>query len=252
MACMGLPVERAALPEELVRVLLVGSPGVGKRSLVRQFLRAPDLEGPQTGLPRVVTINGQRTLIECEDILGEHDLPSPSGSFLPREHSALGLWLQRRENKHAAAMPKGMVQPLRCRPSAMELSRQREQAERVERNRWLHDELPTSYIVVFDIGSTESFNQAARRLEDLAAGGHPVTLVGNKTDKPRKYREVSYEQGESLAARFSSSEVTFSEMAGANPEEAEATTHRSQEQCDVVGAFCSLMRSIQRHLPFTD
>lgn len=55
----------------------------------------------------------------------------------------------------------------------------------------LAPDCPVGYIIVFDIGSTLSFEEAERQLQSK----QPAVLVGNKTDKRRALRRVTYEEG---------------------------------------------------------
>jgi len=68
------------------------------------------------------------------------------------------------------------------------------------------DLYPTGYIVVFDIGELPSFKEAERMLDKLCAreAGQQnyVVLAGNKTDKSRRYRKVTYEEGLKLSQKY--------------------------------------------------
>ena len=78
------------------------------------------------------------------------------------------------------------------------------------------------YIVVFDIGDSDSFQEAGKQLADLAADDETLgmVLVGNKTDKSRRYRKVLYEEGLELsqqhkarAAAYASNELNLLTLA---------------------------------------
>jgi len=75
----------------------------------------------------------------------------------------------------------------------------------------LMDNFPTGYIIVFDIGDVKSHKEAERQLDRLCAPPlvedpfykvKHVVLCGNKTDKSRRYRRITYEEGVKLSQKY--------------------------------------------------
>ena len=193
--------------------MLSGTPGSGKKTLAHALLRhmgedgaaLDEEESGALGQPKqAALINNQKCIIKCDDIYPEEEeddsesgplLASQRGGGLkrsPLKRGGGGPKLRKKENifDKAAAKQKGLAKA--------KIVKQEGPSQEEE------DQFPTGYIVVFDIGELTSFKEAERKLDELCGGGPQnfVVLAGNKTDKSRRYRKVTYEEGLKLSQKY--------------------------------------------------
>lgn len=206
----------------LVRVVLIGCPGVGKHSLVKAVMKDKSdgdvSEYDEPDVDQVAVIKGQRTLLECQEVSPQEDeqpddprapLVSKGGGFF-----GAGKNSSARLNRSKAPIKKHHGPKLRTKPNLFDRANQQKadkQKEKTTKGGGLSSQWPTSYVVVFDIGSVQSFEEAEREMEQLAGAGKSVLLVGNKTDKARRYRRITYEEGLKLSTRMPAAEIKYIE-----------------------------------------
>jgi len=208
----------------LVKVVVVGCSGVGKKNLSRELMKhmadGPPVDYEEPGVDQIAVINGQRTLIVIEDVyldVAASETDDPNASLLPK--GGRGGGSSARFLRGAKAPIKKVSGPkLRKKESVFDKAKIAKGLEKAKavgalKKESNHDDMPTGTIVVFDIGSTESFEEAERQLQKLQNTGAPqhVVLVGNKTDKRRALRRVTYEEGLRLTQLMKSIDVVFIE-----------------------------------------
>lgn len=198
---------------------MLGCSGVGKRSLVKEIMRhmsdgdLADYEEPD--VQQFAVINGQRTVLECEDIfLEEEESEDPSAPLMGGRAGSSARFLRGGRGGNKAPLKKATGPKLRKKDSVFDRAKGQagqQKAKSQAPKKSANDKYPTSYVVVFDIGDVRSFEEAERQMEKLAGEGHAIILVGNKTDKARRYRRITYEEGLKLSTRIPSAEIKFIE-----------------------------------------
>lgn len=208
------------MSDNLVRVLLIGAPKVGKRSLVHEIVKhyadgdPADYDEPET--QQVAILHHTRTLLEVQDVEAKEEEPTddPTASLLgPGRGGSAARFLKPARGGGKAPVKRQAGPRLRRKESVFDKANIKEGQQKAKSGarRAANDSYPTCYVVVFDIGDMLSYREAERQLESLASDGKHIILVGNKTDKARRYRRVTYEEGVKLAGSLPSADIKYIE-----------------------------------------
>eukprot|EP00658_Telonema_sp_P-2_P081891 TRINITY_DN850_c0_g4_i2.p1 TRINITY_DN850_c0_g4~~TRINITY_DN850_c0_g4_i2.p1 ORF type:complete len:323 (+),score=39.65 TRINITY_DN850_c0_g4_i2:275-1243(+) len=205
---------------QLVRVVVIGCEKVGKKSLVRDVMRrmadGDPSEFEDDDAPQFAMIQGQRTLIEREDLWVEKQEPDSEHSSLMANHrqGSSGRFLRTGRGGNKAPAKRVTGPKLRKKESIFDQEKNKSGQNKAKASagkRAGSDQYPTAWIIVFDVGDLDSFHEAERQMEKLVSSGDHIVLVGNKTDKPRRYRVMTYDEGERLSTRIPSAQIPYIE-----------------------------------------
>jgi len=194
----------------IFKVRLVGTAGCGKKSLAYELLRHMGEGGPvddddnisMSATPKqAAIINNQRCMLECEDkyVAEDEDDDAETSQLIPKKKKDRGgPKLRKKDNIFdKAKMQRGLAKA--------KMAAKLDPGKKEE----VVDLYPTGYIVVFDIGDITSFQEAERQLDLLNVPPtredqlpNHMVLVGNKTDKARRYRRITYPEGLGLAQKY--------------------------------------------------